>query len=210
MITVIGNLKGGCGKSTIAFNLAIWLVKAGKEVRLLDLDPQGTIRDVADVRDELAVDPTITVLTMEDDPFYDIRQFKGEVIIDVGTEDLETMRKALSLAHRVLVPVPPSQADVWSTQRFLSLILLARKKRLPEIILFINRGDTHPQVQETNETEDALCSLPDVTVLPHRLCQRTAFRRSFSEGQAVFELVSKSNKAAQEFQALARALYPDA
>lgn len=31
MITVVGNLKGGSGKSTVAFNLAIWLLHKGVE-----------------------------------------------------------------------------------------------------------------------------------------------------------------------------------
>ena len=32
MITVIGNFKGGTGKSTVAFNLAIWLASQGRKV----------------------------------------------------------------------------------------------------------------------------------------------------------------------------------
>ncbi len=32
MITVIANLKGGSGKSTVAFNLGVWLEKNGKSV----------------------------------------------------------------------------------------------------------------------------------------------------------------------------------
>ena len=37
MITVIANLKGGSGKSTVAFNLAVWLEQSGHRVVGYDL-----------------------------------------------------------------------------------------------------------------------------------------------------------------------------
>ena len=37
------------GKSTVTFNLAVWLSMAGQEV-LADVDPQATLSDVAEVR----------------------------------------------------------------------------------------------------------------------------------------------------------------
>ena len=45
MITVIGSLKGGSGKSTVTFNLAIWLALAECDVAVIDADPQATLSD---------------------------------------------------------------------------------------------------------------------------------------------------------------------
>ena len=42
MITVVGSLKGGSGKSTVTFNLAVWLAMADVKVQLVDADPQAT------------------------------------------------------------------------------------------------------------------------------------------------------------------------
>ena len=39
-IYVLGNEKGGTGKSTVAFNLAVGLLRAGKSVGCIDLDPR--------------------------------------------------------------------------------------------------------------------------------------------------------------------------
>jgi len=207
MITVIGSLKGGSGKSTVTFNLAVWLAMAEMEVMVIDADPQATLSDVAEVRAEESFDPPVQVLgssALKDVAGSDAQ----EVLIDVGTASMDNVRNALVLADRVVVPVPPSQADIWSTQRFIQFVGSVAKEKQPEIAGFINRGDTHHAVRETNEAAAALVSLPGIRFLKPRLAQRTIYRRSFSEGLAVFEMQPRS-KGAMELNALIAALYPD-
>ena len=206
MITIIGSLKGGSGKSTLTFNLGVWLSMAGVKVQLIDADPQATLSDVIDVRREEGFDQTLNVL---DKQGLSLEQLHAadETIVDVGTSDMDSLRTALARCDRVVVPVPPSQADIWSTQRFIQLISAVERAAPPEILGFINRGDTHHAVRETNEAAAALVSLPGIRFIKPRLSQRTVFRRSFSEGLAVFELESRG-KAAREFLSLAASLYP--
>ncbi|MEJ1298590.1 MAG: AAA family ATPase [Candidatus Sedimenticola sp. (ex Thyasira tokunagai)] len=208
MITVVGSLKGGSGKSTVTFNLAVWLTMADVKVHVVDLDPQATLRDVAEVREEEGYNPAITVKGKK--ALEDMAKLKkaDEVLIDIGTADLKTMKKALAIADRIIVPVPPSQADIWSTQRFISFVSSIEKKSSPEIIGFINRGDTHHAITETDEAAAALVALPGIKYIKPRLSQRTIFRRSFSEGLAVFELKARG-KGSIEFGALCARLYPD-
>lgn len=207
MITIIGSLKGGSGKSTLTFNLGVWLAMAGTKVQLIDADPQATLTDVIDVRKEERFDPILKALDKRGLAPEQIKS-ADETLIDVGTSDMESLRTALERCDRVVVPVPPSQADIWSTQRFIQLIAAVERADPPEIIGFINRGDTHHAVRETNEAAAALVSLPGIRFIKPRLSQRTVFRRSFSEGLAVFELESRG-KAAREFFSLAAALYPN-
>jgi len=207
MITVVGSLKGGSGKSTVAFNLAVWLAMAEIEVLLIDADPQATLSDVLQVRREEGYQPTLavadkTALTRKR------ANAAGETLIDVGASDMEAMQKALALCDRVIVPVPPSQADIWSTQRYLALIDSVKRSQPPEVLAFINRGDTNRAVRETSEAAAALVSLRGVKFVRPRLAQRTVFRRSFSEGLAIFEL-DRRGKGTREFHALAAALYPN-
>lgn len=211
MITVVGNLKGGCGKSTVTFNLAVWLAGRQVEVAAFDLDPQATLSEAAEVRAEMEKEPTLCIYRPDHDPAKLIKQhLNGEILIDVGAANSWAMRLALQMAQRVLVPVTPSQADVWATQRFLRTIdeTFAGLPNRPEVLMFLNRADTHPGLSETRETEEALATLVGGRVLPCRLCQRTAFRRSFSEGLAVFEMPGNS-KAAEEVNQLAALLYPN-
>ncbi|GAB0149971.1 MULTISPECIES: ParA family protein [unclassified Marichromatium] len=207
MITIVGSLKGGSGKSTVTFNLAVWLAMAERRVRLIDADPQATLSDVLEVRREEGFDPALAVepLAALDDPALGEAD---EVLIDVGTADMAAMRRALAVCDRVLVPVQPSQADIWSAQRYIRLIAEEGLARTPEILGFINRGDTHHAVRETAEAAAALVALPGLRFIRPRLSQRTLFRRSFSEGLAVFELEPRG-KGAREFLALAAALYPE-
>ncbi|NNL07269.1 MAG: AAA family ATPase [Gammaproteobacteria bacterium] len=211
MLTVIGNLKGGTGKSTVAFNLAVWLAHDKRGVRVFDLDPQATLMDTAEIREEDGYEPLFEVSNDIDELEMLVnskaKKKSPQLLADVSATNMPHLEKAVSMAKRILIPVQPSQADVWSTQRFLKTIMsLVDKKKKPEILGFINRADTHIGVRETAEAEEALQLLPNIEALSTRLYQRTAYRRSFSEGLAVFEQDPMS-KAAREMKKLAKLLY---
>lgn len=201
MKTVVGNLKGGTGKSTVAFNLALWLANARRSVVLCDLDPQNTLRDAVDVRVEEGHEPTVPVFGSLP------KNNTGELIIDIGLSDMRAVKTALGCADRVLIPVTPSQADVWATQQFLTIIDDSTQgQKRPQVFAFLNRADTHPASMENAETQEVLREVPGLEVLDFYLSQRMAFRRSFSEGLGVFELEPRG-KAAGELNALAEMLF---
>lgn len=210
MLTVIGNLKGGTGKSTVAFNLAVWLAHEKPGVRVFDLDPQETLIDTAQIREEDGYEPFIEVSNDIDEleRLVSSGKKKGpQIVADVSATNMPDLERAIYLAKRILIPVQPSQADIWSTQRFLKMVLATiDEKKKPEILGFINRADTHIGVRETGEAEEALQLLPNIDALGTRLYQRTAYRRSFSEGLAVFEQ-DPMGKAAREMKKLAKLLY---
>lgn len=210
MITVVGNLKGGTGKSTVAFNLSLWIAK-NRNVRVVvyDLDPQATISDALEIREEEGFQPIIKPFNFDDVSLLGKEGDYTEVIVDIGMSAMDAMKQAVRKADRIIIPVSPSQADVWSTQRFLKLVkeTCAEQTHQPQLFGFINRADTHRAVRETDEAFAALQTLTDdMQMLEQRLYQRTAYRRSFSEGLAVFEMDAKS-KAAQEVVKLGQALY---
>lgn len=205
MITVIGNLKGGTGKSTVTFNLSLWVAtNRNVHVTVYDFDPQATLTDALEIRAEDGYQPNI----IPDNQIDNLNKEgqNTEVLIDIGMSDMEAMKKAIKAADRVLIPIAPSQADVWSTQRFIAMVAEICGQNMPEMIGFMNRSDTHRAVRETDEAFEALSTLDGLRMLDERLYQRTAYRRSFSEGMAVFEMDKKS-KAAEEIDSLGSALY---
>lgn len=205
MITVIGNLKGGSGKSTVAFNLAVWLAWQKREVKILDLDPQKTLTDLLMVREEEEYSPAVTMLP-SDMPLEKLGKESGEVLVDVGAANLVGMFAAISQAHRLLIPVVPGQADVWSTQRFLNMIASHRHPEC-EVMMFLNRTDALGGSKETKEAATAISMLKSAKMVPVRLSQRIWFCRSLSEGLSVFEMAPQE-KASKEFLSLTKALYP--
>lgn len=206
MLTVVGNLKGGTGKSTVAFNLAVWLAHDKAGVMAFDLDPQCTLVDVCEVREEDGFEPTFEVSTdlAELEKLAGNKKNKQPIIVDMSASNMPAMEKAISLADRILIPVQPSQADIWSTQRFLKIVA-DNKKAKSEVLGFINRADTHIGVRETDEAEQAIQMLQGIEAIGLRLYQRTAYRRSFSEGLGVFEL-DPMGKASKEMKKLAAIL----
>ncbi|MEZ5476251.1 MAG: AAA family ATPase [Thiolinea sp.] len=205
MITVIGNLKGGTGKSTVTFNLALWIAtRQNVRVAVYDLDPQATTLDAFEIRSEEGYLPLIW-------PKQSIADLQAEttdtqVLADIGLSDMNAVQQAIRLADRILVPVAPSQADVWSTQRFLRMVEDVREGKPVLVLGLLNRSDTHRSVRETDEAAAALQTLDNIRLMKTRLYLRTTYRRSFSEGLAVFEMEPRS-KAAREVDALGKELF---
>jgi chromosome partitioning protein len=80
IITVI-NAKGGCGKSTIAMNVASGLARHGHSVLLMDLDPQAQVTQWLAAGDGLTADGTlVAALTRQ--------QSLSEVIQPTGFKNL--------------------------------------------------------------------------------------------------------------------------
>ena len=203
MLTLFANFKGGTGKSTVVFNMAMWRISQGKKVTVVDLDPQRTVTDVAAIRLEDAIDPPLSVVHS----LPEKGKARGDWLIDVGTSDMGAVGDAIRACTQIVIPVTPSQADIWATQRFLEIIKEERgAAKLPKIRAFINRADPHPRSRENAETFDALEMLGTLKPLNTKLVQRLAFRRSFSEGLAVNEL-EPSGKAAAELDDLANEIY---
>ena len=121
--------------------------------------------------------------------------------------DMAAMGDAIRACSQIVIPVTPSQADIWATQRFLDIIKQERgAARMPSVRAFINRADPHPRSRENAEAFEALEMLGTIKPINAKLVQRLAFRRSFSEGLAVNEL-EPSGKAAAELHALALEIY---
>ncbi len=56
------NAKGGCGKTTIATNIATWFADDGAKVALVDFDPQGSSLDWLEARKDYDGVPEITAI----------------------------------------------------------------------------------------------------------------------------------------------------
>lgn len=98
-IYVLGNEKGGTGKSTVAFNLVVGLLRAGMSVGCIDLDPrQATLARQVENRRAYA-ERTGTRLP------------EPEVEIADGPEALDGALEALAARHGAVVVDTPGRPD---------------------------------------------------------------------------------------------------
>ena len=205
MIVLLGHSKGGVGKSTLAVNLAVHQASEGLDVAIVDTDRQGSAAAWSAVRDEEGITPRIPcvqVFGKVHRELEDLKQRYGFLIVDAGGRDSAELRTAMGIADILLIPLQPSQADVWATEDVVQVLEQARSFN-PDIhaMAVLNRCPTHPLVRETKESrsylEAAGIELANVVIR-----DRISFRRSFGEGRGVSELQPLDQKSMLELRAL--------
>jgi len=209
-ILVIGGIKGGSGKSTIASNLAVIRSNLGKRVLLVDSDEQRSISDWAEHRESLGfptVWTTISLLgaSVRTQLLKMIKDY-DDIIVDTGGRDTTSQRAALTVADIFLVPFQPRSLDVWTIGKVSSLISEIKAVN-PNLKSFsvLNRGDA--QGSDNEGASDILKENESIQHLPYVIGQRKAFSNAIAEGLSVVELKNKDKKAVSEIKLLCSALF---
>jgi len=199
MIVTVGNTKGGVGKTTIAVNLAVEAARARKKVLLIDTDPQGS--SIA-FRAEREKDDIQAVALVNDKLHKDVQSFAGFdfIVIDAGGRDNAVFRSAVAACDLFLLPVLPSQFDVWAAEDAVSVYREIQPFNGMAGRMILNM--VRPNTKVSAEAEEALAEYQtDLPLLQERLHNRVAFKVSISDGQGVTEYEPRG-KAAQEIEDL--------
>ena len=113
--------KGGAGKTTVAVALARAFQLEGKDVVLVDADPQGSARDWRAAREEPLV-PVIAIDRPTLDKDLSVVSRESWVVIDGPPRSNEIIVSAIRAADLVLIPVQPSPLDVWAAAEVVELV----------------------------------------------------------------------------------------
>lgn len=211
MIILVGGEKGGTGKSTIATTLAAMRAARGRDVLLVDADPQGSATAWAAERAE-AETAGLTCVSKTGSSFrkdvLDLARRYEDVVIDAGGRDSKELRAAMVVADRMYLPVQPSYADVWTLEAMEQLVDQASAYGPLDAYVVISRAYADPRIPETR---DAIALLNDYQFLKWSgvvLCERVDYRRAFGVGLCVEEL-DRECKATVETRVLYQHAYQE-
>jgi chromosome partitioning protein len=200
MIILVGNQKGGCGKSTTACNIAGILVNNGKDVMLVDADRQITTSLwVAERKSSYPKQPKINSMQKYgevDDALVDLDHRYQYVIVDAAGHDSSELRSALTVCDVLLMPFRPSQPDL-ATLPVMSLLIKTSKRVNPKIkvFAFVNSAPTNTQDKDSDFAREAIAGVSDINLLSTTVYDRRIYRDGMAEGLAVIEMPDKSSSA---------------
>ena len=182
---MILNAKGGCGKSTLATNIASWYANEGAAVALADYDPQRSALEWLERRP--AARPAIAGLEAYKDGFKHAPRNADVMVIDAparshGTELTNLVRHA----ETIIVPVLPSTIDMLATTEFLGELNGNGKVERKQVKL----GAVGNRIRDNTLIWDELDEYLTAARIPYIAALREAqnYIRAYSRGIGIFEL----------------------
>ena len=182
---LVTNAKGGCGKSTLATNLAAYYASEGYETTLADYDPQQSALAWLEERPEDYGE--ITGLPAYESGLKGLPRTTEILVIDAparshGKELTELVRRAES----ILVPVLPSPIDIKAAQAFVDELMNVHKvaDRKARVAVVANRVRDNTLIFD--ELDEYLDSLKAPYVATLREAQN--YIRAYQRGLGIHEL----------------------
>ena len=184
---MIVNAKGGCGKTTLATNLAAFYACWGVRVSLLDMDPQGSSLAWLKVRPPQR--PQIHGVCGTRAGFQ-IPEHTDYVIMDVPAGLYgEALFQRVREADTLIIPVLPSPIDIRAAIHFLLALVREesiRGRRL-KVGIVANRVREHTRIYQTLESNLGQLTLPYVS----RFRDTQNYIHSAAQGLGIFEMPAR-------------------
>ncbi|MDH3387317.1 MAG: AAA family ATPase [Gammaproteobacteria bacterium] len=200
---LVTNAKGGCGKTTIATNLASHYARVGKNVRLFDHDTQGSSLAWIRRRPE-GVAPITGVDASKNSDHRLTRSWQLRVppetdvaIVDspAGT-DIAELALLFQQNDSVLIPVLPSPIDIHATAHFIKALLTtggARKKMI-RLAVVANRVRKNTLMYHSLERFLFSLNIPFISSLR----DTQLYARAIEMGIGVQEISTSRNRVDKE------------
>ena len=207
MIVLLGGLKGGTGKSTLATNLAALRALNGHEVLLIDADSQASAAFWAEIRDEAGIKPRVPAVQKRGRRIHDeIKEMSSKfdtIVIDAGGRDNPGLRSSMLASDLLVVPTKASQYDLTSLDD-LSVVIEDCLMVNPGLrtLVVLNMAHVNPQVSEGHEAREYLAEVAQVDLADTVIRDRIIFRKSSRTGQSVVEMTPSDPKAVAEIKSI--------
>jgi len=206
-LIAILNQKGGCGKTTIAMNLAASFTILGHSSVVLDADPQQSATLWDQQSNTLPFE--VHAIDME----TGARKVKSRIqtltgnadiaILDLPPELKEPAMLACMLADIVIIPVKPSPLDLWAGRAAVELAKDAQELRhqnQPAMVLLPSGVKTGTRMAKDINTALSKIGEP---IAPVHITERVALAECAMLGETIYSY-DNTNPACQEFTELAQ------
>jgi len=126
---------------------------------------------------------------------------------NVGGRNTDSLRAALMVADRLVVPVPPASFEVWEIETMDELVgeALAMNERLNAISI-LSMAD-HRRARNNAEAVTALQEARHISYSGVLVHSRVAWQEAQAAGRAVFEMTRRDAKASAEVETLTTAAF---
>ena len=211
MILLVGNSKGGTGKSTIALNLACELVVRGSDIVIVDSDIQASVAKWETAREGSPQLKPIPCIKKHDDLRQVLRDLDKRydiVIVDSGGFNSKELRSGMMVADILIAPIRASVNDFDALDDFELQIKEAKmvNEELKAFVL-LNAVPTNQQ-NEKRDAQDILSESYDIELLDQTIADRKAYRDSLGSGCGVVEMTDRgSEKARNEIKGLLNEIF---
>lgn len=205
MIIVIGAIKGGVGKTTIAVNLTVLRSQTDSKVLLVDADEQKSASTWALQRELSGVKtPWVTIQLSGGSVRTEINKMSkdyDDIIVDAGGRDTRSLRASLAIADIFLVPFLPRSLDIWTLPDLKHIIQeMSEVNQKLKSYALINRADYCGT--DNADTLEIIKDCQYISCLPTCIGQRKSFANAASDGLGVIEMKYKDQKAIDEIRSL--------
>lgn len=182
---MVMNAKGGCGKSTLATNIASYFADEGYEVALADYDPQRSSADWIERRP--ANRPGIALVEAYRSGLKHAPRNADILVIDAPARSHgKELTNLTRHAETIVVPVLPSTIDMQASDRFIKELKETGRVERKEarIGVVANRIREYTLIWEELDEYLATSKVPYLAAL--REAQN--YIRAYTRGLGIFEL----------------------
>lgn len=210
MIVTLSHQKGGVGKSTVAWNLAVYFSNI-IETRIVDLDTQRSLTVTNALRQEQGLAPIrmIHFNTAEELAEYAANDRDDILtIIDSGGFDSAFNRVAIIASDLLITPVSDKPFDLMGLQKYeeiLKSLSVIQGETIKTHILFNN---INPAMKRFGELVDFICMSDHFELMVSILRQRVDIAHSVGEGKSIkeYRIFSKADQEMDEAIAEVRSI----
>jgi chromosome partitioning protein len=193
---LVASSKGGCGKTTIATNLAAHFAQDGRRTVLVDADRQGSSMHWAEKRAGLPA-PVLALSALRDGWSDRIPQDAQIVVID-GPAGIRSNELA-ELAHDVdalLIPLLPSRIDLEASEHFLQEVARLGRVKRDSLSVGLVANRLRPWTTASQEAVEEIKRLPFPLVAQLRDTQGYVLMAGL--GKSIFDYNSEIIRGHQE------------